>query len=115
MDIAIERIASVLSDCRSIQFSRMHETLSELDRFLWSLRICSCELGDLLDDILVVGQLQVDENDVNNLRQLHICLNQLYVEYETKLLFLLNRSSASASLIGQPKKIINLSMVCVCI
>ena len=111
MDIAIERIASVLSDCRSIQFSRMHETLSELDRFLWSLRICSCELGDLLDDILVVGQLQVDENDVNNLRQLHICLNQLYV---TKLLFLLNRSSTS-SLIGRPKKIINLSMVCVCI
>ena len=47
MDSVIERIASVLSDCRSMQLSRMHENLPELDRFLWSLRICSCELGDV--------------------------------------------------------------------
>ena len=76
-------VASVLSEC--MQYSDS-EDLSVLDRILLSLRSSTSRVGDILDEILVTGQRQMQDGIVANLRQLSLCLSELCVHYETKLL-----------------------------
>ena len=47
---------------------------------LVSLSQCSVDIGDLLNDSVVNGG---DEEPSIELRQLHICVNELLVEWET--------------------------------
>ena len=106
--------ASVLSEC--MQYSG-NEDLSDLDRILLSLRSSSFHVGDLLDEILVTRQRQAHDGVVAKLQQLRLCLSELCVQYETRLLFRIfqnpiqTRSLAQYSGSGQPRRIINFALV----
>ena len=64
---------------------------------LISLRCSSCDIGRLLDAILVTGEVELEDTNVlSGLRELHISLNQLCVDYERKLLVLSIDPSSSA-------------------
>ena len=115
----IDTVSSVVSECLHHTGS---EDLSFLDLTLTSLVSCSSQVGSFLDDILVTRRRQVDEDVVLDLRQLHIiCLNQLCLQYETKLFTCLSGSTVTDELQvaaqhdlprGRPAKVINLAMVC---
>ena len=77
----IDTVSSVLSVF--IQDSGS-EDLSNLDMILMSLMSSYSEVG-LLDEISVTIQRQVEEDVLTNLWHLHTCLNQLCLEYETKV------------------------------
>ena len=82
-----------------------------------SLRSSSCDVGSLLDDILVTREIEVEDADVLlTLRRLHISLNQLCTEYERKLLALFmdptgNAATPTEVRRGRPRKIITLALV----
>ena len=106
-------VASVLSEC--MQYSDS-EDLSVLDRILLSLRSSTSRVGDILDEILVTGQRQMQDGIVANLRQLSLCLSELCVHYETKLLLRMSRNSVESTVVpysmsGRPRRIINLALV----
>ena len=80
-----------------------------------SLMSSSSEVGGLLDEILVIRQRLVEEDVLTNLRHLHICLNQLCLEYETKVFTRISTYPGKSSPVsiathecprGRPKKII---------
>ena len=80
-----------------------------LRRILLSLRSSlQCHARDLLDEILVTQQRQLQDGVVGNLQQLHLCLSELCVQYETKLQ---NISVVPFSGNGRPKRIINFALV----
>ena len=115
----IDTVSSVVSECLHHSVS---EDLSNPDLILTSLLSCSSQIGSFLDEILVTRQRQVDEGVLVDLRQLHICLNQLCLHYEAELFIHLSGSTVTEQLQvaaqqglpkGRPKKIINLAMVCV--
>lgn len=82
-----------------------------------SLRSSSYDVGSLLDAILVTREIELDDTNVlSSLRELHIVLNQLCMEYERKLLVLSMDPTRSAAAPaeerqGRPRKIINLALV----
>ena len=92
-----------------------------------SLISSSSRVGSFLDEILITRQRQMDADVVSDLRQLHICLNQLCLQYETRLFIHISGSidlGRSLSSVtdqlqatqqglprGRPRKIINLAMV----
>ena len=80
----VESVASVLLECR--QYSGT-ENVSGLDYILLSLRSNCSHVGNLLDEISVTRQRQVEDGVVAELLQLRMCLNELCVQHETKLLF----------------------------
>lgn len=59
--------------------------MPQLDMDLVSLISASTQVGSLLDEILVTRQRDVEGRVLADLRQLHMCLNQLCLEYQTKL------------------------------
>ena len=73
----IDTVSSVIADCRHLSGS---EDLAQLDIILTSLISTSSQVGNFLDEILVTRQRQVDEEVVAELRQLHLCLNQLCLQ-----------------------------------
>lgn len=87
------------------------EDLSDLDMILLSLSSSSAQIGGILDEVLVTRERHIEDDALTDLRQLHLCLNQLYMEYETKLFYRYRRTTTQSPR-GRPKKIINLSMVC---
>ena len=71
-----------------------------------------------VDEILVTRTRQVEKEVLSSLRQLHVCLNQLCLEHETKLFVMMSGRSLPVSTTvtregqrGRPKKIINLALV----
>ena len=105
MSSVVDTVSSVISVCTQHSGS---EHLSDLDMILTSLMASSSQVGTLLDEILVTRQREVEDDALTNLRQLHRCLNQLCLEYETKLL---TRMAIYPEPRGRPKKIINLALV----
>ena len=77
VDVVVDSVSSVISQCRSMEHSGSGD-LSDLDMS------SSSQVGVLLDEILVTRRRHVVEEVVIVLRQLHMCLNQLCLEYETK-------------------------------
>ena len=119
VDAVVDSVSSVISQCRSMEHSGSGD-LSDLDMILVSIMSSSSQVGVLLDEILVTRQRHVVEEVVIVLRQLHMCLNQLCLEYETKLFIVMSmspgRSAVSTTATsectrGRPKKIINISLV----
>ena len=116
MEDCLASVARALNECRQLSG---REDLPEVDRLVLSLKLASVELG-----ILLSGDVSQDDDDEDelerNLNQLHVCLNQLCLQYETKLLFLLPMnpahrvSSLTHSGRGCPRKVINLPMVSEC-
>ena len=90
----VDAVLSVLSAC--MQHSR-NDDVSYVDMTLMSLISDSSQVGILLDEILVTLTRQVDEEVLSNLRQLHVCLNQLCLEYETKLFVMMSGRSPPVS------------------
>ena len=117
----VDSVSSVVSQCLSHSGST---DMAQLDMDLISLMSASSQVGDLLDEILVTRQIEVDGSVLADLRRLHLCLNQLCLEYQTKLFNSMSgvtdssRSLASIAVgeqRGRPKKIINLAFVCLII
>ena len=110
----VDSVASVLSEC--MQYSG-NEDLSDMDMILLSLRSSSSHVGNLLDEILVTRQRQMQDDDVANLMQLRICLSELCLQYETKLLFRLSQNPTHSRVVvpysvsGRPRRIINFALV----
>ena len=104
-------VDNVISQCTSMEHSGSGD-LSDLDMIMSS----SSPVGVLLDKMLVTRQRHVEEEV---LRQLHMCLNQLCLEYETKLFIVMLMSpgrsavstTATSECRGRPKKIINIGLV----
>ena len=74
---------------RSLQESEEHAGavfLNDVDRVCLSLSRSSAELGELLNAVFVTRTLVLDEECVSSLRELHICINRLLVEWESTLL-----------------------------
>lgn len=119
VDIDIENVVdavlSAVSQCSSHSGS---SDIQQLDMDLVSLIFASSQVGTLLDEILVTRQRDVDPRVLADLRHLHMCLNQLCLEYETKLFDSMSGvSNPGRSLAldeparGRPKKVINLAFV----
>ena len=116
MESVMDAVSSTVSQCSSHSGSA---DLAQLDFNIVSLISASSQVGGLLDDILVTGQIDVNGSVLADLRQLHMCLNQLCLEYQTKLFNIMSGITdpilSSADLSeprGRPKKIINLALVC---
>ena len=107
MEECLDEIAVVLMECGQLT---ERSDLSAVDRVALSLKSICNQLGFAL----VTGNMEYDEEDVN---QLHTYLCQMCLEYETRLMFLLtlDPSQRVRSLTygrrGRPKKVINLSFV----
>ena len=114
MNIVVESVYSAISLCTEHSASG---DISDLDMILASYMSTSSQVGMLLDEILVTRQRRVEEEVLTVLRHLHICLNQLCVEYEKKLFIAMstspgrNTTTISGYSRGRPKKIINLGLV----
>ena len=78
----VDHVSSVIARCIECAGN---EDIADLDFILTFLVSSSTELGELLDEVLVTRERHVDENVLTRLRDLRICLSQLY---ETKLFFL---------------------------
>lgn len=113
-DYDLDSVASVLSEC--MQYSG-NEDLSDLDRILLSLRSSSSHVGDLLDEILVTRQRQAHDGVVAKLQQLRVCLSELCIQYETRLLVRISQNPIQTRSVvwysgsGRPRKIINFALV----
>ena len=114
---AVSSVVDAVVDnvCTSMEHSGSGD-LSDLDMILVSIMSSSSQVGVLLDKMLVTRQRHVEEEV---LRQLHMCLNQLCLEYETKLFIVMSMSpgrsavstTATSECRGRPKKIINIGLV----
>ncbi len=86
-----------------------------IDKAVICLKVLCWQLSDLLNEVVVNGGL--DQEDQNDLSQLHWCLCQLCIEYDTKLVFVqtIDPSHCLTSIMfgqrGRPRKIINYAMV----
>lgn len=112
LDLLLDRVASVVAECVGRSGT---EDLPFLDMIILSLRSTSCDVGRLLDAIIVTREIQLeDPNVLSSLRELHVCLNQLCMDYERKLLVLSadpSRNTPSDERLGRPRKIINIAFV----
>ena len=118
IDTVIDAVSSVVSQCSSHSGS---EDLAGLDMDLVSLISASIQVGGLLDEILVTRTRDVDRSVLTDLRQLHLCLNQLCLEYQTKLFNHMSgvnhdTSRSLSSMLGEPgrgrpRKVINFAFV----
>ena len=107
MEELVGRVASVLSECT--QYSN---DSTNLDRLCFLLRGVSSEIGSLLDEILVTRQRNVESGELIKLQELNTCVGELCVQYETNLFR--SFTQLSDSVIGRPRKAINIPMVLVC-
>ena len=115
----IDIVSVIVSQCSSHSGS---SEVPQLDMDLLSLISASTQVGSLLDEILVTRQRDVEGRVLADLRQLHMCLNQLCLEYQTKLFNSMsgvNDPATSCTSValdgparGRPKKVINVAFVC---
>ena len=90
----VDAVLSVLSACME---HSGNDDVSYVDMTPLSLISASSQVGILLDEILVTRTRQVVEEVLSSLRQLHLCLNQLCLEYETKLFVMISGRSPPVS------------------
>ena len=77
-----------------------------------ALHCSSLSLGRILNDVLMCGHY-LGSNIVSSLRELHICMTHLSVEWETRLVQLSHGSSPpKSSSLGHPTVFINIPVVC---
>lgn len=88
----------------------------EVDRISLAFNRSSFSLGQILNAVLVCGESNVCFHGgiISSLRELHMCVTQLFIEWETRLLHLRLGSSPSRSSLGRPNISINIPMVCQC-
>ena len=113
LDIILDRVSSVVAECIGHSGT---EDLPFFGMIILSLRSTSYDVGRLLDAILVTREIQLDDlNVLSCLRELHICLNQLCMDYERKLLVLSTDPSRNSPTPeerrGRPRKVINIAFV----
>ena len=102
-------VSSIIFQC--IQASK-NEDIAVLDSNLTSLMHASFQVGDLLNEVLVLRQISIEEETLSNLNELRCCLNQLCLEYERKIYLRLSVDlSSDTSPRGRPKKTINIGLV----
>lgn len=113
MDEVVGRVASALAECTQYANEGSEDPVI-LDRLCFSMRSVSSDIGNLLDEILVTRQRSVESNELAKLQELNTCVGELCVQYETHLFRSFTQGSLrTGSVIGRPKKPINISMVCV--
>ena len=95
----VDRISAVLSQCMNLE-----ENDQELDNIILQLRLSLAEIGELLDRVLLTNELHLESSIVQQLQELQSCLNQLCVQYETRVLL----CQSDRTTPGRPKKIVNL-------
>ncbi len=107
----LDLLERVLSECKS-DCCRISEAsdLCQLDMNLMSIKSCA-----LHGQNVIAGHIQdyddtISSTVVQNLLDLHNCLDQLCIDYETKLLRQMFMIESPVQR-GRPKKIINLAMV----
>ena len=111
MSAVVQRVLHVVQECEIQSIDTI--SFNEVDRICLVLSRCATELGELLNSVLVARSIFLDEDTVSSLRELHICVNHLVVEWETRLL----RAStgpappARALPLGRPRVLINLPLV----
>lgn len=86
----------------------------EVDRISLAFNRSSFSLGQILNAALVCGESNAcfQGGIITSLRELHMCVTQLFIEWETRLLHLRLGSSPSRSSLGRPNISINIPMVC---
>ena len=108
MEAVVRRVLHVIQDC--VRHANITD-LNDVDRICLNLARCSAELGDLLNCVLVTRCILLDEDNISALRELHVCVNHLAVEWETRLLRVSNSETPSASASGRPRVAINIPLV----
>lgn len=80
-----------------------------IDGITLELSQCSMALGEVLNGIVLSGHgTTFSQNDVTSLRELHVCVSQLFVDWETRL----NQYMLLTQQFGRPRIPINIPMVC---
>lgn len=109
MEAVVRRILTVVED------SERHSNttdLNEVDRISLALECSTAELGELLNAAIVSDEIILQENTITILRDLHVCINQLIVEWESKLQIVstggMHRPPTN---LGRPRKFLNIPMV----
>lgn len=86
--------------------------IHEIDRISLALLRCSSSLGQILNAALICGESSRSADDtVSSLRELHMCVTQLSIEWETRLFQMSHGSSSSRCSLGRPRIPINVPMV----
>ena len=78
----MRRVLCVIQDCERNVGTTL---VDEVDRISLALNHSSDELGELLNAVLVSGCILLDKDNRSSLRELHVCVNRLAVEWETRL------------------------------
>lgn len=111
MHAAVWRVLNVIRDCEIHNVDTI--AFSDLDRICLALSRCAAELGELLNAVLVSRTIALDEGNVSSLRELHLCVNHLVVEWETRLLQTSTSSAPPSRPLGRPRILINFPLVSV--
>ena len=85
----------------------------EVDGVSFALHHSSSSLGQILNDVLIYGDHLLEVNIISSVRELHMCVTHLSVEWETRLFQLSHGSSLPRSSLGHPTLSINIPMVCI--
>ena len=87
--------------------NRNTSDMSIVDRITLSLSQCSAALGELLNEVLLSSNgSSLSQADVNSLRDLHICVSQLFVQWESRL-----QQHSPQPRVGRPRVSLNVPMV----
>ena len=109
MEAVVRRVLTVVED--SLRHSNTTD-LNEVDRISLALERSTAELGELLNAAIVSDEITLHEDAITVLRDLHICLNQMTVEWESKLQIMstgdMYRPPTNP---GRPRKLLNIPMV----
>lgn len=81
----------------------------EVDRITFALSRSSNRLGSVITVVLTEGTFHPDI--VSWLRELHLCLTQLWVEWETRLQRFHNQLPCERPSLGRPAMTLNIPMV----
>lgn len=122
MEFLYDRIEKVLQDCRSYFSSSDYELT---DSTLFSLQCCSSVLSGYISNILYGNPLSASSlsetnespsscssgSELSQLRDLHKCIDQLLITWQTKLLRIESGTTAQTGRGGRPPRTINIELV----
>ena len=78
---------------------------NEVDQICFALSRSSSEIGEILNAVLITQAIALSDECVSILRELHICLSRMVLEWESRHL------RASVRALGRPRLTINIPLV----
>ena len=79
--------------------------INEVDRIRFALSRSSVEIGVILNEVLITQSIALSDECVSLLRELHMCLTHMFLEWESRHLRISNR------VLGRPRIAINIPLV----